>query len=145
MKKFRKKFMAILTALLLVVLPTELRAASVDPGYDVMPCWEYMHGITLGLNFDGTDGFADISVTPLTGITTYLEGTLSVYRRTGGDWTLVASASNSSSNVLFIDVEFNAVYGQTYKAEATVTAYGDNGSETDTVSNQANCPKAEDS
>ena len=143
--KFYKKIKTVIAALLLVVSPIQLDAAAVEPGYEVMPCWEYMHGISIGLNFIGTNGYADITVIPLDGVTTYIEGTLSVYRRTGGDWTLVASASNSSNEELLIDVEFNAVYGQTYKAELVVTAYGANGSETDTVSRQDNCPKAEDS
>lgn len=145
MKNYRKKIFALWIALILVVTPVQLDAATLDPGNQVMPCWEYMHAITIGLNFNDTIGFADITVTPLNGITTYLEATLNVYRRTGGDWTLIASTSNSGSSTLFVDLQFNAVYGQTYKAEATVTAYGDDGSETDTVSTQGNCPKKEDS
>ena len=145
MKSIQKKIVAFLTAVLLMVVPTHLDAAVIDPGNQVMPCWVYMHTVTIGLNFNGTKGYADITVAPLNGITTYLEATLNVYRRTGGDWTLIASSSNSSTSTLCVDVDFNAVSGQTYKAEAIITAHGANGSETDTVSRQDNCPKAEDS
>jgi len=144
MKSISKKIAVLLAALLLVSSPIQLSAANVDPGYDVMPCWEYMHGINIGIHFNGTNGVADVSVIPLAGRTTYLEATLCVYRRTGGDWTLVASTSGSDTSSLCLDVSFTAVYGQTYKAEVTATAYGENGSETDTVSIQDNCPKQED-
>lgn len=142
MKLSRKILTTLLAAAFLVLSPANLQAVSADPGYDVMPCWEYIHGITLGLDFDGTDGYADISITPLAGITTYTEATLNVYRRTGGDWTLVASASDSDTSIMSIDIEFDAVAGQTYKVEGVVTAYGEDGSETTTVSRQDNCPKA---
>lgn len=142
MKHFIKKLIACLFAACLLVSPVELDASTADTEYPVMPCWEYIHTITLGLNFDGTDGYADISITPLTGITTYTEATLNVYRRTGGDWTLVASASDSDTSIMSIDIEFDAVAGQTYKVEGVVTAYGEDGSETTTVSRQDNCPKA---
>lgn len=142
MKHFIKRIITCLFAVCLLISPVELDASAADTEYPIMPCWEYIHTITLGLDFDGTDGYADISITPLAGITTYTEATLNVYRRIGGDWTLVTSDSASSTSHISIDIEFDAVAGQTYKVEGVVTAYGEDGSETTTVSRQDNCPKA---
>ncbi|MBO4946556.1 MAG: hypothetical protein J6C88_03305 [Lachnospiraceae bacterium] len=146
MKKSKKAlFLPLLLALFLVVSPVKLEATMQESNYDVMPCWSYMNGISIGIYFNGTKGVADVTVSDIYGVTTYLDATVNVYRRTGGDWTLIASTTQSGTSTLYIDVDFTAVYGQTYKAEAIVTAYGDDGSETDTVSTQGNCPKEEDS
>ncbi len=136
MKKF---FSVILAALLLVATPTITSAAVIDPGNEIVPYWEYMNRAEVNINFSGTSGTASITVERYFGITTSLEATLTVYKKVGNSWVYVTSTSDSSTRNLNIELDFTGVSGVTYKAVADITAYGDDGSEEDTISKTAVC------
>ncbi len=136
MKKF---FSVILAALLLVATPTITSAAVIGPGNEIVPYWGYMNRAEVNINFSGTSGTASITVERYFGITTSLEATLTVYKKVGNSWVYVTSTSDSSTRNLNIELDFTGVSGVTYKAVADITAYGDDGSEEDTISKTAVC------
>ncbi len=99
-----------------------------------------MSGITVNLSFYDTGGLATASISRIKGVTTSLEGTLTVYEKVGSRWVEVDSASDSSTRTLSISLNFDAESGKTYKAEVEVTAYGADGSESDSNSKTKTCP-----
>ena len=52
----------------------------------------------------------------------------------------VDSVSGSSARMLNLELDFDAESGVTYKAVVDVTAYGNNGSESDSASRTKTCP-----
>lgn len=135
----KKNVSMILAALLLAVTPTVISAAVIDPGNQVIPYWEYMNSAEVGISFSGTSGTASVTVDRYLGITTSLEATLTVYKKVGNSWVYVTSTSDSSTRNLNIELDFTGVSGTTYKAVADITAYGDDGSESDSISETATC------
>lgn len=135
----KKVFSVILAALLLTAVPTATSAAVIDPGNEIVPYWEYMDNVGLNIDFSGTSGIASLSIKRYFGITTSLEATLTVYKKVGNSWVYVTSTSGSSARNLNIELDFTGVRGTTYKAVADITAYGDDGSESDSISETATC------
>lgn len=103
----------------------------------IMPCWENMDDICLTLGFDDEVGEAGVTVGRIAGVTTRIEGTLEIYRKSGTCWIFVDSVSGESTRALGLSLNFDAVDGTTYKAVAEITAYGPNGSESETVTKTA--------
>ena len=122
-------FIIVFSAVLLAVSAN----AAVPENDGVMPCWENMSDISLSIGFDGDVGTATISALRVAGVTTSIEATLEVYKKSGSRWVFVDDTSGSSTRALFLDLEFDAVEGTQYKAVAYVTAYGPNGAESETV------------
>ena len=135
----KKTISVILAALLLAATPTAISAAVVDPGNEIVPYWEYMNRAKVKINFSGTSGTASVTVDRYFGITTSLETTLTFYKKVGNSWVYVTSTSDSSTRNLNIELDFTGVRGTTYKAVADITAYGDDGSESDSISETATC------
>ena len=135
----KKTVSMILAALLVITAPTVVTAAVIDPGNQIVPYWEYMNSAEVSINFTGTSGTASVTVERYFGITTSLEATLTVYKKVGNSWVYVTSTSDSSTRNLNIELDFTGVSGVTYKAVADITAYGDDGSEKDTISKTAVC------
>lgn len=135
----KKRVSMILAALLVMTTPTVGSAAVIDPGNQIVPCWEYMNRGEVGISFNGTSGTAFVTVDRNLGITTSLEATLTVYKKVGSSWVYVTSTSGTSIRNLNIELNFTGVRGTTYKAVADITAYGDGGSESDSISETMTC------
>lgn len=135
----KKTIAVILATLLVAVTPTVISAAVVDPGNQIVPYWDYMNRAEVNINFTGTSGTASVTVERYFGITTSLEATLTVYKKVGSSWVYVTSTSGSSTRNLNIELDFTGVRGTTYKAVADITAYGDDASESDSISETATC------
>ena len=99
-----------------------------------------MSDIEVNVNFSGTAGTAIATISRINGVTTLLEGTLTVYEKVGTRWVEVDSVSDSSTRLLCLELDFDAESGTTYKAEVEVTAHGSSGSESDSVSKTKTCP-----
>lgn len=136
----KKVLSLILTFVLMTTLVGNISAAVIDPGETVTPCWSYMSSIIVDVNFSGTTGTATATISRIYGVTTLLEGTLTVYEKVGTRWVEVDSVSDSSTRFLNLELDFDAESGTTYKAEVEVTAYGSSGSESDSVSKTNTCP-----
>lgn len=126
-------FIIVFSAVLLAVSASA--ATPEDEG--IMPCWDNMSGINLSIGFSGDVGTATVSVSRVAGVTTSIEATLEVYKKSGSRWVFVDDTSGSSTRGLFLDLEFDAVEGTQYKAVAYVTAYGPSGAESETVTETA--------
>lgn len=105
----------------------------------VAPCWVNMSSVDVRVNFSGTSGTASVTVDRIFGGTSLLEAALTVYRKVGNTWVYVTSTSGSSTRQLNLSVNFSGVNGNTYKAVADVTAYGPEGSESDSITEYADC------
>ena len=136
----KKVLSCILAIMMLATMPFNAYAAVIDPGNIAVPCWAYMSGIEVNVNFSGTAGTATATISRINGVTTLLEGTLTVYEKVGTEWVEVDSVSDSSTRTLRLELDFDAVSGTTYKAEVEVTAHGSSGSESDSVSKTNTCP-----
>ena len=99
-----------------------------------------MNDIHVDVHFSGTTGTAEVTVSRIYGVTTLLEGTLTVYKKVGTRWVYVDSVTGSSARTLCLDFDFNAVRGTTYKVVASITAHGEDDSETDSASKEKVCP-----
>ena len=136
-----KKVLSCIFAIMMMATMTfNVYAAIIDPGDIAAPCWSYMNDIEVNVNFSGTAGTATATISRIYGVTTLLEGTLTVYEKVGTRWVEVDSVSDSSTRALRLELDFDAVSGTTYKAEVEVTAYGSSGSESDSVSKTNTCP-----
>lgn len=136
----KKVLSLILAVILMVTLVGNISAAVIDPGDTVAPCWAYMSDIGIDFYFSGTSGTVTATISRIYGVTTLLEGTLTVYEKVGTRWVEVDSVSDSSTRTLSLELEFDAESGTTYKAEVEVTAHGSSGSESDSVSKTKVCP-----
>ena len=135
-----KKLTAILLVLVMSLSCMVGVSAATGDGNMIVPFWNYMDSIEVSVDFSGTAGTASVEVTRIFGVTTSLEATLTVYKLVGSEWVFVDDASGNSTRMLAVELDFTAESGVTYKAEANVTAYGANGSETETVSQTKKCP-----
>lgn len=136
-----KKFLSLIIAItMLTSMMLNVSAINIDDGNTISPCWDYMSGITVNLSFYDTGGLATASISRIKNVTTLLEGTLTVYEKVGSRWVEVDSVSDSSTRTLSLSLEFDAESGKTYKAEVEVTAYGTDGSESDSNSKTKTCP-----
>ena len=136
----KKVLSCILAIMMMATMTFNAYAAVIDQGNIVAPCWAYMNSIEVNINFSDTVGTATATISRIYGVTTLLEGTLTVYEKVGTRWVEVDSVSASSTRLLTLELDFNAVSGTTYKAEVEVTAYGSSGSESDSVSKSNICP-----
>lgn len=135
-----KKILAVIfAAVMIVTFATGVVAAAGNSDL-VAPCWNYMDSIEVNMTFSGNVGTATATITRIYGVTTNIEATLSVYEQDGSDWVFVDSASGSSARTLFLELDFDAESGVTYKAVVDVTAYGEDGSESDSSSRTKTCP-----
>jgi len=126
-----KKFLSfILAVMMMTTMAISISAAVIDPGDIAEPCLDYMNYFQVNLRFTETTGTAYSTIHRTYGVTTLLEGTLTVYKKVGVRWVEIDSVSGSSTRTLSLELDFDAVIGTTYKAEVVVTAYGSDGSET---------------
>lgn len=125
---------------LALLMPMTVSAAVIDPDTGIAPCWNYMDQLDVELTFSGTSGTAEGSVNRIFGVTTQLSGTLTVYKKVGSSWVYVDSITSSSTRTLNIELPFSATKNVQYKAVFSVTAYGNGGSESDSVSTTKTCP-----
>ena len=136
----KKVLSCILAIMMMATMTFNVYAAVIDPGNIAVPYWAYMSDIEVNVNFSGTAGTATATISRINGVTTLLEGVLTVYEKVGTRWGEVDSVSASSTRFLNLELDFDAESGTTYKAEVEVTAHGSSGSESDSVSKTKTCP-----
>lgn len=135
-----KRFIAILVVLTICFTNAITVSAMTGDGNLIIPRWNYMNSIEVSIDFNGTNGTAAAEITRIFGVTTKIEATLTVYKRVGSSWVIIDDISGESARLLGLEIEFTAEHGATYKAEVEVTAYGSNGSESDSASDMRTCP-----
>lgn len=89
----------------------------------IQPYWDNTSSASCEIVFIGTTGYATASVNGKSG-TTSIEGTLTLYRKSGIRWIYVTEWTSSSTGLpISIDGEFTGTSGVTYKVvlEAEVT------------------------
>lgn len=100
---------------------------------DHSPQWANIIRMASVIVFDGQDGNASATVYAKSGATR-VEGTLTVYKASGGIWEYVDSASETTTTNTYVSlsVDFDAVSGGYYKSvfEVKVTRNGIEESET---------------
>lgn len=136
-----KKLMSLILAVLMMsamMIPSF--AAVITPGESISPNWNYMSTVTVEVSFLGTAGCATVDVSRIFGVTTSLEGVLTVYEDVDGEWVYVDSVSGSSTRSLGLELYFTATSGTTYMAVADITAYSSTGSESDSLTDTETCP-----
>lgn len=134
----KKILSAILIITMVMVMSVSTSALAIEP--TIQPLWETMSSIHVLVNFSGTTGRATATVGRIYGITTEIEGTLTVYEVDGDDWIYIDSIYGSSTRSLGIDLEFDATSGTEYVAVLEVTAYSETTSETHTATDYGTCP-----
>lgn len=98
----------------------------------ISPQWSNMSLIELYFIFSNNEGTA-IGEVYKKSSTTLIEATLTVYKKVGSSWVFVGRTTESSTQSLAIDLDFDAVTGTTYKAVLDVTAYGTSVDESETI------------
>lgn len=139
MKKFLPLFLALV---LLLSANLSVSAAVIDNGDTVAPCWEYMGSMYVDLAFH-SDGTCTVvgQVERIFGLTTLLEGTLTVYEQNGTNWNYVDSISGSSTRTLTLEITLdNPVSGKNYKVVLNATAHKGTLTESDTIDKIETCP-----
>ena len=123
-----KKITKILAVIMLccVMATTFGITAFAQDDYGVMPCYDNVSTADVDITYSGTTGTVSGSATKVTGVTR-LEGTLVLYKKnSSGGWDYVDTWTGSTTRrTLSITGNFTAPAGATFKAEFTVTAYGD--------------------
>ena len=123
---------------MIMTMSVSTSALAIEPS--IQPLWETMSSINLTVNFSGTTGRATATVGRIYGITTEIEGTLTVYEVDGDDWIYIDSTYESSTRSLGIELEFNATSGTEYVAVLDVTAYSETTSDSHTATAYRTCP-----
>ena len=134
----KKILSVILAVMMLITMSVSTSALAIEP--TIQPLWETMSTINVSVNFSGTTGTATATVGRIYGITTEIEGTLTVYEVDGDDWIYIDSTYGSSTRSLMIDIEFEATRGTEYVAVLNVTAYSATTSDSETVTDYGTCP-----
>ena len=135
-----KRLIMVFVLCIAMLMPMTVTAAVIDPGSEIVPCWDYMSDMDVTLTFSGTTGTAIGTADKMAGVTTELTGTLYVYRKVGTSWTIVDVESKTSTQTLSVELDFVAAKGAEYKAIFRVTATGNGGSETDSTTTTKICP-----
>lgn len=105
------------------------------------PQWTNISTMSNLIVFDGLDGTAAGSVYGKTG-TTKVEGTLTVYKQTGGTWEYIDSASETTTTKTYVSlsVDFDAISGEYYKSVFEVSVTRNGIEETETKYSYKTCP-----
>ncbi len=136
----KKIILVILAFVMALSATTSIYAATINDDV-LVPYWNYMSSITLSMSFSSNTGIVSVNVTRYPGITSKIEGTLTIYEKVNGNWISIDSNDYSSSGNLSFDYDFPAKSGVTYKAELDVTSYGKDGhNETASTEKIKTCP-----
>lgn len=113
--------------------------ASQPPEYS--PQWSNILSVVSSLAFSGTQGSAGGAVDAKSGASK-VEGTLTVYKRSGNTWIYVDSDSDSTTtnSYVVLSVEFDGVSGTEYKSVFEVAVTKNGIEETATKYNYKTCP-----
>lgn len=134
-----KKILSLILAIVMVMtMSVSTSALAIEP--TIQPRWDTMGSIKVSVDFSGTTGTATATISRLAGITTMIEGTLTVYEVDGNDWIYIDSEYGSSTRSLGIDIEFDATSGTEYVAVLEVTAYSNTTSDSHTATDYGTCP-----
>lgn len=117
MKKIVSIFMV---AIMLICYSTTVSAATSQTN-EIMPLWDNITQVTNTISFSGSNGSVHCSVLGDAGTTVTAQ--VKVYRQTAsGAWSYVGGDSGSSStNSLYLTVNFTAKSGAYYKSVLTTT------------------------
>ena len=121
-------------------LAQPISASMLPENVIVQPQWEYVSTTSADISFSGPSGTATAAATRINGVTTKLEGTLTIYRKSGSSWIYVDSISGSTTMSLALELSFTGISGAEYKAVLDVIAYSGSSSESASASDTAICP-----
>lgn len=131
----KKKFFTLILSVIILALVTL-------PVFAIQPRWSYTSSVTFNMYFSNGVGsiegcvLGDPNVTQIEGtVTLYYKNFLGIWVKSGDKWNL-----SSSSDTLFIDVDFDAESGESYKAELDVDVYSGSNSENITDDTTGTCP-----
>lgn len=117
-----KRWGAVLTTILLIVLCLNLSVAAATPSI-AEPLWDNTARLSGNIDFDDTVGIAHMRATGKTGVT-QINGSVVVYKLVGSEWVYVAQDSKSVNTLsCYLEIEFTAEVGYEYKAEFTFVVY----------------------
>ena len=139
--KLLKKIMTVISLVMVIVTLSSVSAfAALPKDETVEPLWDSILHMEVIIGFDEGVGTAS-GLASRQSTASFMEGTVTVYKKVNNQWVYVDEAYNSRSRVtLPVAVEFDAESGVTYKAVFTVTAYTNNVPETETIESIRTCP-----
>ncbi|MBE6632776.1 MAG: hypothetical protein E7620_00370 [Ruminococcaceae bacterium] len=123
MKK-TKRLCSLLLAVLSLCLLFSIPSYAALPDDDVVvPMWDNIFSISSNMGF-GTNPASAYGQIVKKSASDLIEATITVYINVGGDWFVVSSAYNSTTEMtMIVYTEFAAVPGAEYKAVLNVTVY----------------------
>ena len=136
MKKKLLKMLSIIIMAALLAIPTSVQAE------ELVPLLDNINTLDVDMGFDGTAGNVSGGVTRQAGVVR-MEGTITLYEKVDNQWSFVDEWSGTTTRKsLGISGDFIAVSGREYKAVMTVTAYRNEGTLEETVTNEIirTCP-----
>jgi len=134
-----RKVIGFVLAIIVVFVISSSVFASIPSGYS--PQWSNIGSVVSSLAFSGTQGSAGGAVDAKSGASK-VEGTLTVYKRSGNTWVYVDSDSDSTTtnSYVVLSVEFDGVSGTEYKSVFEVAVTKNGIEETATKYNYKTCP-----
>lgn len=139
--KILKKIITVISLVMVIATLSSVTAFAALPKDElVQPLWDSILHMEVVIVYDDGIGTAS-GLASRQSTASFIEGTLTVYKKVNGQWVFVDDAYNSRSRVsLGVDLDFPAESGVTYKAVFTVTAYTNNVPETHTIYYTETCP-----
>lgn len=112
-----------------------------DDEYGVMPCWTYIYSVDKNIAFSGTSGNYSLSMLCVDEVDE-IEATATLYYLNSREnWVQQKEWTYSVTDCeLYIDEDFTAVAGRTYKVEFEATVYSGSDSESVSASTTKVCP-----
>lgn len=148
-RKIFSLFLAILTALMIFILPVGAVEEETIPepvessDFSIIaPYWDNVKTPHLTLTFSNKKIVAKITLSGIAG-TKYKNGTVTVSKYSGGKYVPVKTwtgLSSTRASFVFSNSELSAVSGVKYKLSIKITAYTSSKSEVVTANQVATCP-----
>ena len=136
MKKIILKIIAMAMIGSMVVIPVSAQSS------EIMPLWDNVSTVDVDMTFSANSGNVSGCVTRQSGVVR-MEGTITLYEYVGNQWVYVNEWYKSTTRMaLTISGDFIAVSGRQYQAVMTVTAYRNDGTLEETVTDEIirTCP-----
>ena len=129
-----KKVFALFLVVVLVCMSTcAIYAADLPDDTEIMPCYENIALIYLGMTFDGTHGDTVGTASRMTGVTLMI-GTLTLYEEQGDEWVYMDTAtSRSTGQNIAVNIGFTGTPGVRYKVVFDLCAVKNRLYETETL------------
>lgn len=136
MKKILLKMIVLAMIGAMIVVPVSAQSS------EIMPLWDNVSTVDVDMTFSGNSGNVSGCVTRQSGVVR-MEGTITLYEYVGNQWVYVNEWYKSTTRMaLTISGDFIAVSCRQYQAVMTVTAYRNDGTLEETVTDEIirTCP-----